>query len=67
MPSPLLRRLDVTCDVNLQDGAPYVRTTHALIDAGRPVGRAQLTITEWPLEMDEEQEPTPGQLASRER
>ena len=67
MPSRLLRRLDVTCDASLQDGTPYLRTTYAVIDAGRPVGRARLKITERPLEVDEEQPPSLGQLARWER
>ena len=46
-PSIFIRRLKITRDVSLRDGAPYLRTTHLDIDT-RLVGRAELTITEIP-------------------
>jgi hypothetical protein len=46
-PSIFIRRLKITRDVSLSDGAPYVRTTHLDIDL-RFAGRAELTIIESP-------------------
>jgi hypothetical protein len=46
-PSIFIRRLKITRDVSLRDGAPYLRTTHLDIDT-RLVGRAELTIIEIP-------------------
>lgn len=46
-PSIFIRRLKITRDVSLRDGAPYLRTTHLDIDT-RLVGRAELTIIEMP-------------------
>ena len=46
-PSFFIRHFKIVRDVRLQDGAPYVRTSHIEIDA-RFVGRAELTITESP-------------------
>jgi hypothetical protein len=44
-PSIFIRRLKITRDVSLRDGAPYLRTTHLEIDT-RLIGRAELTIVE---------------------
>jgi hypothetical protein len=49
-PSVFIRRIQVTRDTNLQDGLPLSRVTHVIIDT-RLAGRAELTITERPLEM----------------
>ena len=46
-PSIFIRRLKITRDVSLQDGAPWLRTTHLEIDL-RLAGRAELTIVEIP-------------------
>jgi hypothetical protein len=46
-PSIFIRRLKITRDVSLRDGAPYLRTTHLDIDV-RFVGRAELAIIESP-------------------
>jgi hypothetical protein len=56
-----LRRIDFTRDVNLHEGVPYQRITHVVIDA-RPMGRAELTVTESPLRAKEEES---GQLAEK--
>ncbi len=48
-PSVLIRRIDVTRETNLQDGLPGTRVTHVAIDT-RLLGRAELTITERPLQ-----------------
>jgi hypothetical protein len=47
--SVLIRRIEVARDANLRDGLPYTRVTHIAIDT-RLVGRAELTITEGPLQ-----------------
>jgi hypothetical protein len=46
-PSPFIKRLRITHDVGVRNGAPYMRTTHLDIDV-RFIGRAQLTIVESP-------------------
>ena len=46
-PSIFIRRLKIVRDVQLQDGAPWIRTSRIEIDAPF-VGRAELTITESP-------------------
>jgi hypothetical protein len=46
-PSIFIRHLKIVRDVKVQDGVPYIRTTHIEIDA-RFVGRSELTITEYP-------------------
>jgi len=48
-PSIFIRHFKMVRDVRLQDGAPYIRTTQIEIDA-RFVGRAELTITESPMD-----------------
>jgi len=48
-PSVFIRRIEVTRDTNLRDGLPYTRVTHVAIDT-RLVGRAELTITEGPVQ-----------------
>jgi hypothetical protein len=48
-PSVFIRRIEVARDKKLQDGLPSTRVTHVVIDA-RLVGRAELTITERPLQ-----------------
>ncbi len=48
-PSVFIRRIQVTRDTNLQEGLPWSRVTHLVIDT-RLFGRAELTITERPLE-----------------
>jgi hypothetical protein len=54
-PAKSLRRIDITCDVNLHEGVPYQRITHAVIDIARPMRRAELTVTESPLSPMEEE------------
>jgi hypothetical protein len=51
-PSVFIRQIEVTRDTNLRDGLPDKRTTHVVIDT-RLVGRAELTITERPLQANE--------------
>jgi hypothetical protein len=46
-PSIFVRRVDITRDTAVRDGAAYERTTRLWIDT-RLVGRAELTITERP-------------------
>jgi hypothetical protein len=46
-PSIFLRRIDVTRDTSIRDGAPDLRVTHLDIDT-RLVGHAELTIKERP-------------------
>jgi hypothetical protein len=48
-PSVFIRWIEVTRDTNLRDGLPYTRVTHVAIDT-RLVGRAELTITEGPVQ-----------------
>jgi hypothetical protein len=48
-PSVFIRRIEVARDTNLRDGLPSTRVTHVAIDT-RLVGRAELTITERPLQ-----------------
>lgn len=52
-PSPLLRRIDVVCDVNLADGSALMRITHAVLEMRQPKVLAELTIAEWPLSVPE--------------
>jgi hypothetical protein len=54
-----LRRVDITRDVKLHEGVPYQRITHAVIDSARPIGRAELTVTESPVKTRKEES---GQL-----
>jgi len=53
-PSIFVRTVEVRRDTNLRDGLPYTRVTHVAIDT-RLVGRAELTITERPLQTPEQQ------------
>ena len=46
-PSIFLRRVDITRQMDVQNGVPSARVTHLTIDA-RLIGRAELTITERP-------------------
>jgi len=48
-PSVFIRRIEVTRDTNLRDGLPFTRVTHVAVDT-RLAGRAELTITERPLQ-----------------
>ena len=48
-PSVFIRTIEVSRDTNLRDGLPYTRVTHIGIET-RLVGRAELTITERPLQ-----------------
>jgi hypothetical protein len=48
-PSIFIRRIEVTRDTNLRNGLPYNRVTHLAIDT-KLVGRAELTVTECPLQ-----------------
>jgi hypothetical protein len=50
--SLLVRRINVTRETSLRDGLPYIRVTHAVVYTRLPVGRAELTITERPLTVD---------------
>ena len=52
-PSVFIRRIAITRDLVLSDGTPSSRTTRVEIDT-RIVGRAELTITERPLSVDNE-------------
>jgi hypothetical protein len=58
-PSVFIRRTEVARDTNLRDGLPYTRITHVAIET-RLVGRAELTITEGPLQAADSQ--VAGQL-----
>ena len=51
-PSVFIRRIEVARDTKLRDGLPYARVTHLVIDI-RLGGRAELTITERPLQSRE--------------
>jgi len=53
-PSVFIRRIEVVRDTNLRDGYPYTRITHVTIET-RLVGRAELTITENPLQAADSQ------------
>ncbi len=46
-PSIFVRRINITRDTYLQSGTAYARITQVAIDT-RLVGRADLTVTEWP-------------------
>lgn len=46
-PSAFLRRVEITRDISVRDGLPYLRTTHVAISA-RLIGPAELTIKERP-------------------
>jgi hypothetical protein len=48
-PSVFIRRVEVARDTNLRDGLPATRVTHVAVET-RLVGRAELTITERPLQ-----------------
>jgi hypothetical protein len=48
-PSVFIRRIVVTRETNLRDGIPSIRVTHLAVET-RLVGRAELTITERPLQ-----------------
>ena len=61
-PSIFIRRLKITRDVSLRDGAPYLRTTHLDIDT-RLVGRAELTIIEIPCVHSSSIIVAPGNIA----
>lgn len=50
-PSVLLHRIDITRDTSLRDGFPYLRITHAVVHTRLPGGRAELTITERPVQV----------------
>ena len=52
-PSIFIRRIEVTRETNLRDGLPYARVTHIAINT-RLVGRAELTITERPIQAEAE-------------
>jgi hypothetical protein len=54
-PSVLVRRIDITRDTSLRDGFPYIRSTHAVVHMRLPIGRAELTITERPLKVPDEE------------
>ena len=53
-PSVFIRTIEVRRDTNLREGLPYTRVTHVAIET-RLVGRAELTITERPLQTAEHQ------------
>jgi hypothetical protein len=53
-PSIFISRIDVTRDTNQRDGIPTTRVTHVAVDT-RLVGRAELTITERPLQTADRQ------------
>jgi hypothetical protein len=53
-PSVFIRTIEVRRDTNLQDGFPYSRVTHVAIET-RLVGSAELTITEHPWQVGEQQ------------
>jgi hypothetical protein len=53
-PSIFIRKVEVTRDTNLREGLPYTRVTHVAIET-RLAGRAELTITERPLQTAEPQ------------
>jgi hypothetical protein len=47
-PSPSIRGINVVREIKFEDGCPYARTTHMMIET-RPAGRAELMIVELPL------------------
>ena len=47
-PSTSVRAINIVSEIALVDGHPFARTTHMTIET-RPVGRAELTIIEFPL------------------
>jgi hypothetical protein len=51
-PSVFIRQIDVTRDMNLRDGVPFIRITHVAIGT-RMVGRAELTIVERAVPLDD--------------
>lgn len=53
--SAVLRRIDITRDVNLHEGRPYERITRAVIDMPHPIYHAELRIAETSLKTEEEQ------------
>jgi len=53
-PSVFIRRIEVARDTNLRDGLPYTRVTHVAIDI-RLVGRAELTVTEGPVQTTDQE------------
>jgi len=59
-PFTSIQRMDVVSEITLVEGHPSARTTHMIIET-RPVGRAELTIIELPLDLAD-----PGAAISRE-
>jgi len=53
-PSVFIRRIEVARDTKLRDGLPSTRVTHVAVST-RLVGRAELTITERPLQTADRQ------------
>jgi len=51
-PTPSIRNINVVREINFVDGHPRTRTTHMTIET-QPVGRAELTIIEFPLGLDD--------------
>lgn len=49
-PSTSIRGLHVVREITFVDGHPRARTTHMMVET-RPVGRAELTIIELPLDL----------------
>ena len=50
--STSIRGIHVAREIALVDGHPSTRTTHMMIET-RPVGRAELTIVEFPVDLDD--------------
>jgi hypothetical protein len=64
-PSPFVGKIEVVRDTQLQDGNPSVRTTHVTMETPR-AGRGELTITEVPVSVaEEEPELQPRPLAQK--
>jgi len=53
MPSPSIRGINVVREIKFEDGCPYARTTHMIIDT-RPAGRAELMTVELPLHLPDQ-------------
>jgi hypothetical protein len=65
-PSSSIRRINVTSEITLVDGHPLARTTHTMVET-RPVGRAELTMVELPLQLPDQQATPPSisEISSR--
>jgi len=58
-PSCSIRSINIVREITFVDGNPSARTTHMMIET-RPVGRAELTIIEFPLGLADPDAPPPS-------